>query len=1127
MKVNCLLRNTQAVSTVSDIVKVLVAKRLTDKKTANIESIYADLRDNGIEIDVESLGVIYDGLYGKYNEKYLSNTAEVEEYAGMEFKKQMDSLVDDILGESKQSEEQIGKLSPEKEVANNISKLFQKSLNGVSEKTKSAMKTLQDMVMKAAQAQLKAGEKKQMDIISSLTKFFSAEGIEFHRLDGTINTMETLFENVKQQVKNYINEVEQTGKLDSEQLSELKSQWDQYTDAFINSAYDIVLNKAEQNSLLNNSLKGVQVDGVNILNVNGGINWDRLIEFGNVDSIVDAVKKMYRTGVKDNDGNTVTFTPTQAERIGEYFRRVYEQRINDATQRAVNNSRVKNLSPKNIISSFIKDRGFFNLIKNADGKLLLSQTDWDGFINTIKKGIPARFQKADISNLDQVKNVFQNYLSNIKDSDGNPKFSDYQKRIITEEFVDSIIGKLQPQTNDVTDLDRLVALSNINNGVAFNEETQAALNKLVGVNNLSQKSIDRINKLAALVQKILYNSTGYVTTASGQTISRAAYSFKYIAEIDREIKRIIRADVEQRSGLNRAVNWVSDSMGSATMSLLLNPRNVTENPITQIGTSVAQSANILFKSPVLFLKTWSSTQKAYWTTFWDNLMQGANPDIYNELELSDELHSGELYTAREAYRQVKENGLSGVFSVAKRAHIYMYNIALRSIMNSFDAATTSSLMRKQMILSTYDALQERGYSNSQILNEFDKVLKIDATTKQEIKAENERLFNELKNEGIIISSATKAANLNDMYLSFYEDIISGITDNKDVSAKTAREATTTLIKAAQSVSKKLGGKQRLSSNDFISLGVYRLADVALAPQKIAFEKSKAAEEMGRLGKSARWKLSASIWQNTVAKFVGGVANFLNLGISATPFGAIQLYSLKTQLQEHKEKNIGVADIFTANAEQYRRYSELNGQIRAIAARSIMGSMAIMGIVAKATFDDDDEDSLFSNLLETKSGQGLITKLMPMGVALVSPFLYSDDDKGKKTWEIFKNMVGRYTGQGVGKQAEYLTRDLSKARDANDYGMALAGFFNSYIPTFNINQGEQITRFIHDVGSAFDTSKISEVEWDERVSKDIYRDAETIMDKILINGAIDAIRRSLSSDEVYNRFKSSSNNAVEF
>lgn len=1124
LSVNCLLKNTQAVKHIKDAIEMLVGDYIDRTGNARLQDIYNDLRKMGLEVDAESVGEIYNGLYGGLEDSAVSTTEEVEEFTGKAFRKQISSIVDNIVsGPASPLSVEIGMESPEKFAVNAIAKMFQAETFGTTPKVATALKQMQDLVTKAATTLLPKTAKPSTTLTEALQKFFDVESNQFRTLDGRVNTLETLTNAVKQQVADYVDTASEN--MEEEDADIFRELWDNYTKAFMDSSYDILLNKGNQNNLVNQSLQQVKIDGVNIVDINGNVKWSALLEYGNPDSVAEKITQLFKDGFTDTNGQKVKFNNTQAERIGDYFRRIYVEKLETARQRTAQNNRVRNKSAKNIVSDFIKDRGFFNTVKDKNGKLLLTQTDWTDAIRYIKNQLAGLDVGANkgvaIRGLALVQDKLHKFLITQKNPDGSQKFTPEQKKLIEDEFIKTALAKLIPATRDADSMERLIALDQLNNSRAFGAETQQALNKVVGVSNLNQSTLNQIQSLTKTAQAILQGAQANIP-GQPASVNRAAYAYTAFVEIDRKIKEILREHKIDNSQTQRVVKYVSDILGGGTISLLLNPNNMVENVFTQTATNIGESVNMLFTNPQLFFKTFGKLQGDFWTQWVNYAQGGASNEIANESDLSSDLQSSERLRVRGIMNEFKDKPfLSALLSVIAKSPAYVTSILSRTFMNSFDAATTTSLMRKKLIQTTYDSLINQGNSSGEVLALMDKAFNIPPAIDTQIKLENKRIEALLTQAGLHPNRIMMAQNERDMRMSVYEDVIRDQGNAVGSSIAHAAEITKSLIESSQAQAKMLGGKKQIPTKDILSVGIYSAANAILAPQKALFNATRKAESGGGLKKAGRLQAGASLYQNFIGKFVGGVANFMNLALSATPLGYFIAGNLNSQRKTFLSDHPEAADVFNADPEIIKKYAELNSIAKSITTRATMGSIAMAAFITKALLsgggDDDDTEGWFKNLMATKTGRKFTQKHLPIGIALMTPIFYQDKDKATDTGlTMMADMFDVYTGKDFNAYSNFF-KSMKYAKTDEDRHDVIAKFIGGLVTTYNVNQAEQTVRFIDAVNGVFDKNKIGEIKDDEAISKEIYKSTEGIVDNFLINGAIDAARRTVDQHQNYNRY----------
>lgn len=1106
---NCLVNDTRAVQDIKDVIEQLVGERIDDGKGISFPAVYNELRKLGLEVDAESAGFIYNELYQGYNDEALSTEDEIMAYVGKDIADQQDAIVDQVQGGTKKvKQKQIGKLPPEKQVANLLASFFEQAVFGTPKATSTVMRQMQDLVAKAAKTLLPESKKgKGKSFLQNLEDFFDLESNEFQRLSGGVNNLETLLKATQDQVSAYLDQA--TDKLSDEDAEALRERWKKYTNAFTQAAYDLMLGKSDQNKLLNEALKQIKVQGKNIVDINDNVNWDALIDENNPRTISDSVKKLFQDGIKDADGTVHQFPAAQAERIGDYFQKLYEKKRASVILQRQGNQRAKYRSAKNIVSDFIKDRGFINLVKDKNGDLLLSQANWDAALRHMKKRV------GDRAGLDVAVEQLRNFLDNATHK-GKP-FTESQKQIIEQAFRDEVAAKQLPATASHHDIQKLIALHDINGGKAFEQSTQYALNKVLGVDNLDQNTINQVKQLAAVAKSIVTQNNVQGSSSTNPGVNRGAYAFQALSQIERRIKEIIRENKIDRSGAQRIVKYVGDVMNAASTSLLLNPGNFGENILTGFGSNLGESVLMGLTNPKLYSKFGGD----FWTAFASHVSGGVANEVIADQDMTADVQTGERLRFRGIAREFNK-GFGGIASAIVKSPVYATSIVARTIMNSFDAGFNSAILRKKTTLSMYKALRSQGMSADDAIKAMSTALNVDPATEAQIDAENESIMAALKSVGLKPTVFDKMQNKRDMMLSLFEDAIGGTAAGVKMTPRQISQATKAIIESSQDQARVLTGKKQIPINgkDWLNTMIYGTASGLLRPQQAQFREQQEREQSGQLGSAARAQLYAELWKNTIARFAGGIANFLALATTVTPYGFVTASSLRGQKKQLLQKSPDAADITKADPGDIRKYAQFHNLARSITLRAAMGTLAIGGfITAKLLRGDDDEDESFiANLMQTKSGRRLLQKYLPLGINAAAAAMYDVNDPNFDTMmERLMDVAGNVTGTTFNKW-EALKGAMRKAKTAEGRQEAIASALGSTVPTFNLNQGEQITKFGRVLRSAVDKEYINEVQEDEEISKAIYKEAEGFLETLLVNGSIDVFRRIADEERKYNRFK---------
>lgn len=1107
MEITCLLKNTKAAELVKAFVKVKVGERLAANNSAKVEEIYEDVRGGGIEIDKSTLGFIYNSVYSGFSEKKLSTSTEVDEFAGEDFAKAMES-VRQIIYDKGGASQVIGSLSPEKDAVSQLAKAFAQTMSNASGKVKSAMVQMVDMVVKAANNNRTSKDNVINDFTKSLQDFFGLEN-GIGTLDGQVNNLETLHTKLKEEISHMVDAYTlQHPDLPQSEIDTFRQKWEQHTRDFMNSAYGIFLNLRDKNSLIVESLKQIKINGVEFIDANGNIRWSTLTKHNNPTEIKTEIKKLFKTGFTNKSGVTIKFTPQQAARIADYFETEYIARLNNARGRAMKVIVAKQNSAQSVLAKFVTDSGFFNILRDKDGKLLLSKTDWVGFIKDVKSKVGNRQLQ-----MDYVIDKLKDYLTKTQ-----PQLTQFQVNRIITEMENKMLVKLDEKALDkVNNINKLVALLSINNGIAFNEETQHTIGKVIGLSDVTQEVLDEIKQIAEAAKKIQDNPN-------------LEYSFSAIAALTARMSEILHTHQFNSSLGMKAIDVVSGLFSANTMSLVLNPGNMVENVSTQIGTSAIKSMQLLITNPKIFFKSFGEISKAGFASFLNYINSGASVSLPSENNNTPDM--AKLTNLKETWRK----GGAGKGRVALDSLKYIVGITLRTTMNSFDNATSTSLLRQNLIANAVTFMKENGLSNSEITQRLSKMFDISKKDMKQIESDNLAVMGAIKAAGVRVTSTLAQVNKRDLMIRRYEDALMGIGN---LSPKDIKEYTKILVEASFLNAKTLGGKRRSMAEDVITKRIFAGADAATYIERHL--RSRANRKFSEDGEGGFSYFAANMVNAIFSKFVNTVANFVVLGISATPLGAFSANSLRKKRNDLKTKHsIDIANLGSTDPQIVKEYIMLNQQMRDYTARMVVGTLAIIAyLVSKVNDDDDDEpykivndEYVFdkegrairnenaawdSKLYETNSGRRLIQKILPMGIAFTIG-IYQGYKKGnnggsnkvaKNTVENALELYTIYSGVDYDKENQII-KWLKSANKSGDYNEFAGAVLRETTPTLNIDQARSAQRFYSTLQSAFNAGKIYDVKEMEEKRRIMYKEAEGFIDNVFLTGATSTLKYYLYS-----------------
>lgn len=1118
-KLNCLIKNTKLVDEIQDFIAQIVVSNIENGGSIKIGDIYAQLRGYDIEVDRESVGYLYNNLYGNEKSKDFSTQKQVEEFALKVYRATQKEIANNIINsnddnkdednkdEDDKKDKQIGDLSPEKSIVNTIAKLFNKTyFPKIDEQTKSIMLQMEDMIRKSVLSKLEKPTNTPISINKALQDFFNTENNQFRTIQGIINNLQTLDEAVRDEINKYVDETAIKNKLTSEQKENLKEEWDSYVSDFMDSVYDIVLSKGEQKALLTEALSNIQIDGKDILDSNGNIKWSYLSKELNIDDVIEKVEELFLNGFTDKSGNDIKFTPIQSYRIAQYFGNLLQEKINAVRQRDIANERAVQLSPKNLISDFIKSLGFFKLTKDSAGQLNKISAKWDKLLNEAKNA-KSKGQLFDF--IGGIKKELENFLRG-KDNNGEMLFDISEKKIenILNEFEKLLTAKLIPKTATVQVLHKLGALTQLNNGIVFNNQTQQAINSLLGISGVSQQYLDQIRELSELAQKILSNDD----------ISSA---FQILAQIERRIKELVYEHKKQQiaSGLNN-LQGIQDFLSLMKTSILANPNNIIENIITNIATSTSSLITLYTKLP---FKYWGDTGKVIAKTLINGLFShifgGANENILTDYDKMEQLSYGErLRFTSTDLKKLKDAPIKEIAKIPQKLVATVYRV----IMNSIDASMLEAVMQIEVISSLYDNIG-KAYGEDARDKAMDKFFNITKEDKAIIKTALATIRAEMNKLGIY-------PNNHDMRLAYQQALINRyamglIDDIKDIDKKQLSQQINSIIKGAIQSTRKILGKSgvKYSFSDIASWLPYLVSGGILGLQKASKQKVSQLTEKGNYNKAQIVDfITTTTLQNGLVSFIGGRANFLYLALTATPLGFSSAYSEWAKSKNKIKDTRGLDTMSSMDSDDLATVTKHMNLAKEYMTRAILGTTAMMLYGLSMWGDDEEEkgiyDEALNNLYKTKSGRRFINKFLPIGLSIMAIFDAESDDARQNKWNRFADIATTHLDMLSGIDGFMETIKNPKIPNDKKVDALISLISNSY--SANISQNEQITRFKHILESIKKDDGIVKVITDEQIAREAYMGVEDIWDIIIGQGAIRQMQRW--NDGQFNRFEQDSN-----
>lgn len=290
--VGCLVKNTALLQDLKDLVSYIGFEQVANGESATVKDVYNVIRNSDIEVDLQSVGYIYNEAIPKDYKQFQSNE-EVDDYVLKNYK---DAIERAAMLESGVTEKTVGEDKPEMYVVNGLLNMFTNA-NTESVSTQSDMLKMQNELWNGIQRKLNLPEtskpKTNEDWKQILEKALGYEELGLTDLSGKLNSISDLYEAMRVQLNDAGKELIRKG-----DYAEVE-RWFEMVDALEASTYSLLFSKGEAKELLNGMMK--EAGFVKKLN-NGEeiLDWNKLA--GNIGSLQDLIDNATKV-LKDNGFN--------------------------------------------------------------------------------------------------------------------------------------------------------------------------------------------------------------------------------------------------------------------------------------------------------------------------------------------------------------------------------------------------------------------------------------------------------------------------------------------------------------------------------------------------------------------------------------------------------------------------------------------------------------------------------------------------------------------------------------------------------------------------------------------------------------------------------------------------------
>jgi len=995
LKLGCLIQNTVVAEKAKDFVKLIALEMAENGYQPSLSSVYNIIRKSGIEIDLESVGYIYNEVLPR-DDATFDSEQEIEDATLQTFANAVYNLVQPIDDMVKEGEIQIGKDAPERAVAIHIANSLYNELID-DKRTKSEQKTLQEALWRGIQRLLKKEVKKpssKKDMADIINQALSWEKRGIVDLNGKLNTINELFYAMQDELAKITKIVEE--KADPY----VQQRWNEYIKILAASSYNLLFTSSEARQVRNEALKkagfsktlknGVTILDYNKLAANIGdvsqlranaihvfetMGYDSLTAQRIADSLANEFyelrteiiskqlsnpERFASEGFRDiqvqSGLNALIGNKTLAEWISEQNVETLEQLHKIATSilsqkkyhpiviskilQKINDFYDKNYAKVDTEEArrVIEDLGIYA----PSGKATINRQRQPQSTNKIT--VLEWIKNNGIQNVDELRRVLDNQLANrnISDENKNKIKSEFERIFNANQRAEKELQSREKRMNierkpPKTAIKKLVELYHL--GI-FESSHLGVLYNLVGLDELQIQDLKDLEDLAKAASAFI-RKVAKPISEGGYGLGSEIFVGRELQRLQREMNRIIQKNIHNKTKITKIVYAFRVYTDMLLTALLGGVNTLLQNILSGVRAVLA------------------GLRRSDFTSFFGNSKQAF--DIYFSM-LSDVTKTGlsfgeEIgsFTSRELFTNSLrwKWGKDATISDKAKSLLYALYLPLRIGTLAFDSANKVALYNKILNNMIYKALRANGMTNDEALRHINENL-----YGQKFEEAKQLAKKILEDNNSILPDKFKVKITNSAITTLANDIVkSNLLTGQILNEKIIE----ILMKSAYHVA---GVGLGHEANNFLSAQIH------------AFRKQMKNEEE-YYAKNKDWAgLSWSAFKNTFInfafiRFTGGATNWLvwtvkegfGLGILtglfeksiSTKVDFSDEYELKKSIQRHERANQDIA----------------RGMV-GLAFTGIVWALGFPLIGSKGGGDDDDEKEIkrLEDAIKNKNTQWL-------------------------------------------------------------------------------------------------------------------------------------------------------------
>lgn len=613
IKGSCLLFDTELKERLHRYVEYVAYGRAKKGVSATLGPVYALIRKAGIEVDLPTVGEVYNDVMPR-DDANFSSESEIYDYVGKTWAQDISKIVEmeDLFGQV-----QIGEEKPERAVVEMLMRALYNDMV-TDNRTVSDMKALQKALadgIKRKLGKLDGKKATKQDMVTLIEQALGWEKMGVVDLNGHLNSIEDLFNHMKRELQNATNEIRES------EDENVVDRWDEYIKNLETATYQLLFRRNDARQVRDEALikKGFGVKRGN----KEVLDFNKLAAYGSIST-------MRRTAV--DAFIDAGFTPNQATRVADTLEQEFYDLKADVVERqtqnvekfakgakklVLNNAGLNHLLAGKTMAEWVKDQNVETveeLAKKAYAELadtnyapqvkrkavqLLDQFFNENYarVNEVEaqkviddilgKGTPNEktaiewIKENGIQNQDELYTAIDNALAgrdispqnNVAIRDEFNRLLDINNRAEKElkskqEAAESYEAKKYKPTK--SDLKRLVELYHLG---AFESTYNKSLFRVIGVDKLVAADLDDIRSLAETASK-LSRSVG---NAKGYNLYNDASVATLFQTIQRDIDRIIQRNINNKSKLLKILSFISNFLNVMLSSMLAMPTTMVQN----------------------------------------------------------------------------------------------------------------------------------------------------------------------------------------------------------------------------------------------------------------------------------------------------------------------------------------------------------------------------------------------------------------------------------------------------------------------------------------------------------------------------------------------------------------------